>query len=202
VCTRYQIGKESKEACTLLTAPEGDVDLGGKCPQWIFPNSDAAGYFRLSLAPADLAALRTKGLASLGRRDRVAYGNSLRAAYNRASLPAKDVLLAAIPLASDPHREIAREPMDLIGEAREWLAGDPLRGKVEDFARSLFEAEGSKLGWQAAKDEDQHRTKLRAQVLSFLAMTGRSPSVRAEAKRRALAWPAGEARRRRVAPAP
>jgi alanyl aminopeptidase len=188
VCARYQVGKQSKESCTLLTQRDGDMTLGGTCPDWIFPNADAAGYFRFALAANDLAALRAKGLASLGRRERVAYGNSLRAAYSRATLTMKDVLLAAIPLAPDPHPEIAREPMGFVQQAHEWFASDPLKGKVEDFAKRLFEAEGAGLGFQSGKTDDPDRIKLRVSVLQFLAHTARSASVRAEAKKRGLAF--------------
>ncbi len=61
VCARYQVGKETKEACTLLTEREGDLPLGAACPDWVFPNADAAGYFRFALAPADLLQLRQQG---------------------------------------------------------------------------------------------------------------------------------------------
>ena len=188
VCARFQVGKDTKEACTLLTDREGDLPLGPTCPSWVFPNSDAAGYFRFALAPADLLTLRKKGFASLTPRERVAYGNSLRAAYNRGVTPMKDVIEAAALLANDSHRTIADEPIGMLGQARDWLYEDPARASLESYGRNLFHAQYAKLGWQAKKDDDADRVQLRQSVLSFLAFTAQDPAVRAEAKKHGLAF--------------
>jgi alanyl aminopeptidase len=188
ICARFAVGKDVKEACTLLTDREGDLPLGQACPTWVFPNSDAAGYFRFALAPTDLAKLRRAGFSSLGTRERVAYGNSLRAAFNRAALPMKDVIAAADLLANDPHRSVAGEPMGMLGQAYDWLYDDPLRASVERHADRVFEPVGRKLGWTAGKNDDPDRIQLRGSVLGFLAFTGRDATVRAEAKKRGLAY--------------
>ncbi len=103
ICARAGTGKgkgaKVVDACTLLTEREGDLPLGSACPAWVFPNADASGYLRFSLAAPDLAKLRKAGLAALSDREKIAYGNSLRAALNRGTLPFGDVLEAAAPLA-------------------------------------------------------------------------------------------------------
>ncbi len=194
VCAEYKAAKDAKakEACTLLTEPEGDLPLGGACPDWVFPNADSAGYFRFALAQPDLVKLRKAGFASLSTRERVAYANSLRAAFNRGVLPMKDVIEAAAVLATDPHRVIAEEPMGPVQEARDWLYDDaPVRASVESYARGLFHAEFQKLGWgdkAGAKNEDAEKVQLRGRIASFLAFTAQDPAVRAEAKKRGLAF--------------
>ena len=191
ICARYgggKPGKETKEACALLAAPEGDLPLGGTCPDWVFPNADATGYFRFTLAPTDLVALRTKGLSRLTVRERVAFGASLRSAYSRGALSMQDAIEAAAPLVSDPHREVVRNPMRLLGEAHDWLYDDPLRTSVETYGRKLFHGAYERLGWQKAKSDDGDRIQLRTSVISFLALVVEDPGVRAEAKKRAVAF--------------
>jgi alanyl aminopeptidase len=95
---------------------------------------------------------------------------------------------AAALLASDPHRDVADEPMGFVEQARDWLYEDPMRASVEAYGRQLFHAEYEKLGWVAQKGEDADRTQLRSSVISFLAFTARDPAVRAEAKKRGLAF--------------
>jgi alanyl aminopeptidase len=188
VCARYQVGgKETKEACTLLTDREGDLPLGGTCPDWVMPNADGAGYFRFSLAPADMQKL-AKGVGSLTAREKVAYGNSLRAAYNRATLPVKDILAAAAPLANDANPSVAREPQGLLEQVTEWLHDDPLLPAIEAYGRGLYRDAYRKLGWEPAKGEDPDRTRLRSEVIEFLASTAKDPGVRAEARKRGLAY--------------
>ena len=188
VCARYQEGKESKEACTLLTAREGDLPLGAKCPTWVFPNANAAGYFRFGLDAKDLGKLQAKGFATLSGRERVALGNSLRAAFGRGTLAMKNVIEAAAPFAADPHRDVAGEAMGFVSTARDWLEGDALLPAVEAYGQKLFRDPFHKVGWDRAKDEDGDRTQLRSSMLSFLAFTARDPAVRAEAKKRGLAF--------------
>ena len=135
ICARYGVGQAVMEACTLLAAAEADLELGARCPDWVFPNSGALGYFRFALAPGDLARLRASGFSRLTAHERVALGNSVRAALGRGALPVGDALDAEVPLASDPHPNVAAEPMGILRQARQWLYRDPLRTAVELYAR-------------------------------------------------------------------
>jgi alanyl aminopeptidase len=183
LCARSSDG----ETCSLLTQPEGDVDLPS-CPGWIFSNADAAGYFRFALSPKELASLRARGYAKLSAREKVAYATSLRGAFLRATTPMKDILEAVAPLARETEPVVAEEPMGYVTQARDWLFAEPSRAKVEAYGRTLYAAAARKLGWDAAKGEDDETRALRASVLGFLTTTARDPAVRAEAKKRGRAY--------------
>jgi alanyl aminopeptidase len=83
---------------------------------------------------------------------------------------------------------VAEQPTVLIDAARAWLYGDALRSKTEAYARSLYGPVARKLGWDARKDDGDDTWTLRGSVLGFDALTGRDPAVRAEAKKRGLAY--------------
>jgi alanyl aminopeptidase len=187
VCVRYGVGGATKERCALVTETMAEIPLGAAddpCPAWALPNADAAGYYRVSLAPADLTHLRESGLAALSTRERVAYGNALRTAYNMGTLPMKDALTASAPLANDPEPVVAGEAMGFPAVAHTWLYDHPLRTRVELYARGLFKAQGARLGWTPSRGDSPERARLRTDVLTFLALTARDPAVRAEANRR------------------
>jgi alanyl aminopeptidase len=154
----------------------------------VFPNANASGYYRFSLTPKDLAQLRLRGLPRLSPRERTAFGNSLRAGFNRQTLSFKDSLLAAAALANDARADVAGEPMSYVSLARDWLYADPLRASVEAYGRTLFDAAYAHLGWTPAKGEDSDRVQLRSRVIGFLALTAKDPIVRAEAQKRGLAF--------------
>jgi alanyl aminopeptidase len=78
--------------------------------------------------------------------------------------------------------------MGYVTTAREWLWSDPLRARVERYGRGLYADAGRRLGWEPKKDEDDETRLLRGSVLSFLALTAQDPAVRAEAKKRGLAY--------------
>jgi alanyl aminopeptidase len=175
--------------CTQLKGVEGSISLaGGKCPAWVFPNADGAGYFRFALAPKDLANLRAKGLGSLTAREKVAYGTSVQAAFARGAISYGDAVQAVAPLATDPDPAVASAPMGYLSTARDWLFTGKERGTVESYARQLYAPVARKLGWTPRPGEDDEVRTLRARVLTFLAFTAQDPAVRAEAKRRGLAY--------------
>jgi alanyl aminopeptidase len=195
VCVRTP----SRADCTMLTQAEGDLMLPGPpsqamrppspdyCPDWVFPNADADGYYRFALASADLAKLR-KHLDSLTTREKLAYATSVRAGYSRGTTPYADALAAVTPLVAEHDPAAAEEPMGYVSQARDWLSADSLRAKVESYARTLYGPLARKLGWDAGKDDDDETRQLRGSVIGFVAMTGRDPQIRAEAKKRGLAY--------------
>ncbi len=193
VCARYpsegSATGATQESCTLLTAAEGDLPLEGKaCPAWVFPNARGVGYYRFALASADLANVRARAIPSLDTRERMALGNSLRAAWNRGTSAFSEVLPVAMLLASDPDEHVAGEPTGFVDTAYDWLHADPVRPRIEAFARKLWGPQLAKLGWTRHAGEPESAVGLRARVLGFLAEVGQHPGVRAEAKRRAAAY--------------
>jgi cytosol alanyl aminopeptidase len=189
VCARYGTGKTSAEACTLLTAKEGDIPLGDRCPEWALPNADAAGYFRFTMQAKDTARM-SKHVAALSTREKIAFANGLRSGFSRGTTPAEDVLAALAPLAGDEQPAVADEPMGLLRTSRDWLEGDPLRPKVEAYGRKLYAPVMAKLGWRpkSQKDETPERRELRQSVLAFLSFVAMDPAVRKEAARLGRAY--------------
>lgn len=191
VCARYPTadGRATKETCTLLTAAEGDLPLEtSACPAWVFPNARGSGYYRFALASVDLANVRTKAIASLDTQERMALGNSLSAAFRHGSTPFGEVLQAAATLAGDPDRHVAEEPAGFVAMAYDWLHADPVRPRIEAYARKLMAPQLAKLGWTRRAGEPETAMDLRQHLLGFLADVGQDPGVRAEAKRRAAAY--------------
>jgi cytosol alanyl aminopeptidase len=49
-CARFQVGDLSKKQCTILQGPTASMAIDSKrCPAWVMPNAEGAGYFRLQL---------------------------------------------------------------------------------------------------------------------------------------------------------
>ncbi|HEX8790705.1 MAG TPA: M1 family metallopeptidase [Polyangiaceae bacterium] len=176
--------------CELLTDRDGFLAFPREsgCAPYVFPNVDGAGYYRFALGANDLQALRARGLPKLSDREKLVFGASMRAAWSSGTTPMKDVMLAVEPLARDPLPAVAEEPMGYVSTARDWLWNDPLRARVERYGRGLYAGTGARLGWEAKNGEDDETRLLRGSALTFLALTAQDPAVRAEAKRRGLAY--------------
>ena len=139
VCVRADRGV----ACTLLTAPEGErlssCARARPARRSCFRTPTRVGYYRFSLAPKDLASLRTKGLQALTEREKVAYATSLRAAYQRGTTPIKDILDGGAP-AGAGHRAGRRRGARWRTSPRRATGStsDPVRPDVERYARTLY----------------------------------------------------------------
>jgi alanyl aminopeptidase len=185
VCVRT----DKETACTLMTTAEADLDLtASACPAFVFPNADGDGYYRFSLSPKDWAALRAKGLRTLNERERMTYGTTIRAEYQRGKVPFKDILDTATPLARDSEPSVAGEPMPYFEQARDWLFASPVRTDVEHAAQALYAPVANRLGWEPKKGEDDDARALRQSVVDFEAQTARDPKARAELSKRGLAY--------------
>src|SRR6185436_3337605 len=110
VCVRAGIAGRVEQACTVLAAPTGALDLPG-CADWVMPNAHAAGYYRATLPPDDLARLRDRGRPQLSVAERVQLANDLDEAFRSGSLPGGEVLRALEPLARDAHGAVALIPL-------------------------------------------------------------------------------------------
>ncbi len=187
VCARYGANGSSREACTLLTGATGDLALD-TCPDWVMPNAGGVGYYRFALAAADLKKLRDEGLPLLDPREKLAYGDALDAAFNRATTPFADLIDAAAPLVDDALSGVVERGLALPTDAHAWLHADPLRAKVEAYERKLADPAWRRVGFDPKKDDDAGRLLLRHELLSFLAFEANDPSVRALARKHGLAY--------------
>ena len=187
LCARYGDGASSREACTLLDAHEGDLLLEA-CPTWLVPNANAAGYFRFAPSPHDLEKLRAHA-GALSTRETMALMASLRASFTRGSTSAADLFATASALVNDPRPEIVAEAVAPFVNARPLLEGDPGLAAFETRTRALFRPAYDRIGWgKTGETESDDRRLVRAHVIAVLAKIARDPEVRAEAKRRALAF--------------
>jgi aminopeptidase N len=84
-----------ERAAKLLASPEDEVHLA-KCPAWIYPNTDEAGYYRFSLAQASWVAM-TAGFDRLEPANRIGFLADLWA-QTRAGDLSPDVVLRTLPV--------------------------------------------------------------------------------------------------------
>ncbi len=191
VCIRWGAGRETEDTCELVTEAEARIDLGERCPDWVMPNARAAGYYRFTMPPEDIARLTGAGWRQLDARERLSVADALSSAYSAATLEAPAVLGNAGRFAADEARYVAVEPMGLISFAREQVATDDAeRARVAAFAERTYRARARALGWgpRRGRAEDGETALLRESVQSFLAHTARSAAARREAARLGRAY--------------
>ncbi|MGE3636700.1 MAG: M1 family metallopeptidase, partial [Sandaracinaceae bacterium] len=201
-CARWGRGAASEDRCELITEPEATFDLGARCPEWVMPNAEAAGYYRYTVRPEEVDRLMTRGWARLSTLERMSLASNLSAAYSAGTLDTPAVFGTFARMASDPSMGVATSPMGLVHFAHDDLVPEALRPNVERFAAGLYAGRVRTLGWapRRGRTEPGETSLLRAEVLGFMAYIARDAAVRAEAARRGRAYldAEGEASERTV----
>jgi len=182
VCVRAGFGPRVEQACTLLAARTGTLELP-RCADWIMPNAQAAGYYRSTLAAEDLAHLRDRGTQRLATVERVMLAHDLEAAFRSAALPGGDVLRYLEPLARDPHGAVARAPLDLWSLVDAYLVDGKPRAALRAHLAKLYAPAVASLGWKPSAGERPQRRLFRADLLGFLALEIEDRPVLDEAAR-------------------
>ncbi|HSR97243.1 MAG TPA: M1 family metallopeptidase [Kofleriaceae bacterium] len=183
VCVRAGIAGRVHEACTVLDAPTGTLELPG-CAEWVMPNAQGAGYYRATLPPDDLARLRDRGTPRLAVVERVQLAHDLEAAFSSGALAGGDVLRALEPLARDAHGAVAMVPLSLLTFIHTYIVEGTQRASLRARVARLYAPAVAALGWTPAATDRPWRRLFRANLLAFLALEIEDPSVLAEAARR------------------
>ena len=188
ICVRYEGAEGTEEppqACTLLADREGRLELP-RCPGWILPNADGAGYLRFTLSSELLAKLRTDAWDALTDREKLALTDSLRAAFDNGSLPAADLYGMLEPLARSEIRNVAEAPMGMLSFAHDRLVTEAQRAAVRRLSAQLYQPVFRRLRWapRGRAEEDGETKLLRAAVIGHLAEVAELPRVRREAAQR------------------
>lgn len=189
VCVRYATGATERETCQLFAQKTQTVALE-RCPDWVFPNADSAGYYHWALDPASLAKLQGKTLAKLTAPERLGLVDTLSAAVEDGSVLFADAMKALAPFARELDPGLAGPPMELVSVARDRLVPAELRPQVDSYGRALFKPSWYKLGWSGPANEATALGMLRAQLLTFLTLKVNDPGIGEQAVKKGTAYAA------------
>lgn len=191
VCAKFAVAGKVDRACTLLTAPAGEVLLPA-CPDWVLPNEGAAGYYRLRPEPAMLDAL-AKNAAKLSVTERLGLLDDV-VALSRANLvePAR-MLTFLTPFAADKDRHVVAAALGAVAALRDELVPSAKRSAYAQLVQTLFGKRARALGLAPRKGEDEETRLLRPQVVEIAGDHGEDAQLAAGARKLAEAWLANRA---------
>jgi len=165
-----------QEESTEVTLPEAD---------WYFPNSDANGFYRFTMEGEALPQLVAVLQRVLQPHERLALADNQWALLRAGKVSVADYLR----LLEGYRDETDRAVMSVIAEQLAWLSlhavSDEARPRFEAFVRAYYQPQFDRMGWDPQVGENADDRQRRATVIAALGSTGREPSLRAEAVKRA-----------------
>jgi alanyl aminopeptidase len=164
----------------MLDKAQGSMTLAGsQCPAWYMPNADARGYYRFSMAPADMAKLNG-ALDKLSDGEQLAYADAIDAAFHRGDIDAHDALAIMPELAASKTSDVALAPLDTFDwvwhrEART----DAQRAKLTALVKTAYLPRLEALGYMRKAGDSPDDTTLRSVLAAELGLDVKVPEVRA-----------------------
>jgi puromycin-sensitive aminopeptidase len=175
VTLRIGRGDSSTIERVLLDADTTTVDLDAPA-DWVLVNADSSGFYRAHYSPAARDAL-IDARGALSSLERYSLVDDAWAAVLAGELDA--------PAFLDLTRRLAADETDLSVWQRlaaglgslDRIMPDSARSGWEETVRSIIGPALSRLGWDAAGDEDERTRQLRGTLVRALANIGRDPDA-------------------------
>ncbi|MDP9037258.1 MAG: M1 family metallopeptidase [Myxococcota bacterium] len=195
VCVNSDV--EKNKSCFMLGAEPIARDLGAKCPAWLNPNADAAGYYRFLL---DASRLRTLARALPGpsqNSDRTLSPIERLALLANAWAAVRQGALAPPPLADllrsfdlESNRFVVEQIASILYGIDASLVDDADRPAFERYVGARMGGHKNALGWQPAAgvSEEDSRALERRTVLTAMGELANDPGTLDEAERFAVRW--------------
>ena len=186
ICARWSTHGKVQTRCTLLDAPTGELKLEERtCPDWVFPNADSAGYYRVQLDPAARRRLLQSG--KLNDAEWVGLLGDTDALVRGGALPRSEGLQLAARKAGARDHQVLEAAIRLATVREDFLPGR-LGPAYAAWVRKVFGPHARALGFKSQPAEDDEVTLARPALVSFVARRGEDPHLIAEARTLAEDW--------------
>jgi aminopeptidase N len=147
------------------------------CPQWIFGNRDAQGYYRVAYSPENLKGIATIAEKQLNTPERIAFVEDAWAMTRVGKNSVTDFLSTAQSLRAEESRHV----IDLLSAHLKYV-GDSLvpsdsQDKYRAFIAQQFSPLAGQLGWTVRPNDSDEQKALRAALLGILGDAGDADAV-------------------------
>ena len=187
VCLRVE--GQAEPVCNLLIEREQTFPLPGtRCPTWVHPNAEGAGYYRWALPQERSAQLLGPAWGKLSRAERLSVANTLVSASRDGALPAAESMAVVPKLTRTVDPSVNTQVLALFGSARRhWTTAED-EARFAAFMRASLRPLLARAGW-ANRPGDSWRVKdFRAKLIDFLALEAHDPEVLDRAARLGRTW--------------
>lgn len=178
LCVRFGSGEESASQCGLIQGADAEFALDApRCPDWVMPNADGAGYYRYALGADDQARLDA-AFDRLSEAEQRMVADSLNAAFRAGAIDTQAFMAALPRLAMAPARQTALAPVSILRwllehQTRDQTERAALRARVAEVYRPRLDT----LGLVARSGDSDDDRLLRAELIDLLADFARDPDL-------------------------
>jgi aminopeptidase N/puromycin-sensitive aminopeptidase len=172
----FKMDASSPTACALVVQKTQTESLNS-CPQWIFGNRDAQGYYRVAYSADNLKRIAAVAEKELNAPERIAFVEDAWAMTRVGKNSVSDFLSVAQSLRTEQSRHV----IDLLSAHLKYI-GDSLvsgnqDGKYRAFVSQQFSPLARQLGWTVRPGDSDEQKALRAALLEILGSAADADAV-------------------------
>jgi alanyl aminopeptidase len=187
VVLAWSDGAGVKTREVLLDGERLTVELGGPV-EWIFPNAGAAGYYRWRLGAAALAELAAAAPSRLQVNERIALLGNASGLLDAGLLGGDDYLRIVAAAVGDPDPAVVVVALEGLEKVEEAFVDGSVRQPFAAFVRRTVGPALARVDRLPRPGEPEGVALLRPRLLTWLAISGRDPELRAFAAAQADAY--------------
>ncbi len=188
ICVVFESRAGREEACGIVDAPTGSIALpAGRCPRWVMPNVEGAGYFRTSYRAPDVATLRDVAWPVLSGAERRSIAFDAQAQARAGSLPLAVALSLTPKLLAAGDRGSVELALALP-QGLDAFVPDALRAKYEHWMRTTFGPGARQVGLAPVAGEAIDVEVSRSALVRAVGWTAREPELVDQARAAAARW--------------
>jgi len=187
VCTASDA--EKTKSCFTLGAEPIVRTIDTRCPAWVYPNADQAGYYRFVVDGAHLLALASAG-RSLDAIDRLGLVSNAWAGVRQGSTAPGVLMDVLAAFDGETDRHVIDQVVTVLRGVDQALIMDEARPAFQGYVSARLAARKRTLGWEPSKGvtEDDDRKLLRRSVLGAMGEIARDATTLREAETHAIRW--------------
>jgi aminopeptidase N len=181
VALRWSDGTSVRAESVLLDGPAREVTLGAPSVAWVFPNADAAGYYRFDLPPADLQGLADHAAERLSAVERVAFLQNAQALLDAGRVDGARFLELVGRFGNDADADVAAAALDALGEVEDAFVDAGTRAGFGAYVRRTLRPALDRVGLTPKDGEPAAVTTLRPRLVIWLAEYGNDAEISRQA---------------------
>jgi alanyl aminopeptidase len=178
VYLKYSDGSTVRTQRVLLTEREMTVALeGGKAPQWLNLNGDAAGYYRWNVSPEILHRLADGEGEFLTPVERVGFLGNASALLSAGLLHGDDFMRLTAKFANDKDPDVTTALMDNVEVIRRIFVTRELADPYAVYVRRTLGPALARIGMTRRPGEGDGTSEVRASLLVAMGDDGKDAAV-------------------------
>ncbi len=181
----YGKGERRRLLNVLLEEPSATIELEFE-PEWVYPDTDAKGYYRFALADDLLAqSLPHFNASTLNVRERLAFVAGSNALFLADKMDAAAYLRIIAPFLDDPHPRVVSSALRYLTDIRESLVDKTLEPDWSRYVAATTQPALNRHGLVSRPDDPAGMNGLRSSLIRLAGLEGNDEKVIAESRRQA-----------------